>query len=163
MYVMLSASNSSSQFVNLKPKPTLTNSYIDSLVLAKRRARRDWQSSRAPSSKLRLTEASSKLRKTLHEEEDLRATKYIENLSRDHLWKATKTIKPPVESEEPIRKPCGALASELQALIGRQYYLLIIYPMFLNQIPQKVSFLLQLSKKILDHSDPVEVDLDEFK
>ena len=84
---MLSASNSSSKLVNLKPKPTLTNSYIESLVLAKRRARRDWQSSRAPSAKLRLTEASSKLRNTLHEEEDLRATKYIENLLRDYKTK----------------------------------------------------------------------------
>ena len=73
---MLSASNSSSKFVHLKPKPTVTNFYIESLVLTKRRARRDWQSSRAPSVKLRLTEASNKLRKTLHEEEDLRATKY---------------------------------------------------------------------------------------
>ena len=83
--------------------------------LAKRRPRRDWQSSGAPSAKLRLMEASNKLKKTLHEEETLRATKYIENLSRDlktncSLWKATKTIKPPVESEKPLRKPCGAWA-----------------------------------------------------
>ena len=40
--IMLSASNSSSKLVNLKPKPTLTNSYIESsLVIAKSRARRD--------------------------------------------------------------------------------------------------------------------------
>ena len=93
--VLFFTSNRSSKLVILKPKPTLTYSYIESLVLEKRRARRDWESSRAPSAKLRLTEASNKLRKTLHEEEDLRVTKYIENLSRDHktnysLWKPLK-------------------------------------------------------------------------
>ena len=55
--VLLSALNSSSKLVNLKPKPTLINSYIASLVLAKRRTRRHWQSSREPSVKVRLTEA----------------------------------------------------------------------------------------------------------
>ena len=54
---------------------TFSNSYIEALVLAQIRARRDWQSSRSSGAKLRLTEASNKLRKTLHEEEDLRATK----------------------------------------------------------------------------------------
>ena len=116
MYVMLSASNSSSQFVNLKPKPTLTNSYIESLVSAKRRARRDWQISRSTSAKLRLTDASNKLRQTLHEEEDLKEPECIENLSRDRktnyaLWKATKIVQPSVESENPLRTPCGLWAS----------------------------------------------------
>ena len=69
-----------SKLVNLKHKPTLTNSYNEPFVLAKKRARRYWQSSRAPSIKLRLTEASNKLRKTLHKEADLIATKYIKNL-----------------------------------------------------------------------------------
>ena len=47
-------------------------SITETLFLAKRRAARDWQSSRLPSAKLRLTEASNKLRKTLHEEENLK-------------------------------------------------------------------------------------------
>ena len=90
--------------MDLKPTRTLTNSYIEALVLAKRISRRCWQSSKSPSAKLRLTEPSNKLRKSLHEDEELRETKYIKNLSRDNktkysLWRATKTVKPPVESE----------------------------------------------------------------
>ena len=38
----------------------------------------------SPSAKLRLTEASNRLRMSLHEEEELKETEYIENLSRDH-------------------------------------------------------------------------------
>ena len=112
-------------------KPTRT--------FAKRRARRDWQSSGSPSAKLRQTEASTKLRKTLHEEEELKETEFIEDLSRDHktnyyLWKATKTVK----REE----------RKLVALKKRLLYLLITYQKFLSQIHQKINFLLQLSTKL---------------
>ena len=87
----------------------MTNSYIEALVLAKRRARRDCQSSISSSVKLRLTAAGNKLRKTLHEEEELKENEYIEILSRDHktnysVWKATKTVKASIESEKPLRK-----------------------------------------------------------
>ena len=89
---MLSASYNSSKLVNVK-----------------RRARRHWQCSRSHSAKLKFTEATNKLRNTLHQEEDQKTTNYIENLSRSQntkycLWKATKTIKPQVESETPLRK-----------------------------------------------------------
>ena len=105
----LFASNSSSTIIDLKPTRKLTNSYIEALVLAKRRARRDWQSSRSSTAKLRPTEASHKLTKTLHEEEELKENEYIEILSRDHktnysVWKATKTVKASIESEKPLRK-----------------------------------------------------------
>ena len=68
---------------------------------------------------MRLTEASNKLRKTLYEEEDLKETKYTQNLSRDHktkysLWKATKTVKPPVESEKRLRSPFGSWTSSAE-------------------------------------------------
>ena len=43
--LLLSASNGSSKIVHQKAKPILTNSYIEAFVLAKRRARTDWQSS----------------------------------------------------------------------------------------------------------------------
>ena len=57
--VLLSASNSCSKIVDLKPTRTLTNSYIEALVLARRRARRDWQSSRSPGAKLSPKEVTS--------------------------------------------------------------------------------------------------------
>ena len=37
--------NNSSKQINVKPKPKLTNSYIEALVVDKRRARRDWRCS----------------------------------------------------------------------------------------------------------------------
>ena len=45
----------------------------------------------------------------------MKETKYIENLSRAHktnysLWKNTKTVKSAVESEKPLRTPCGSWA-----------------------------------------------------
>ena len=93
-------------------------------------------------------EASDKLRKALHEEEDLNETKYIENLSRDpktnyFLCKATKTVKPSVESERTLTPAHG-----LEAPKKRLLYLVITYQQFLSQILQKMNFLLQLSTKL---------------
>ena len=114
---------------------------------------------------MRLTKASYKLRNTLHEEEDLRATKYIENLSRDHktnysLWKATKTRKPLVESEKPLRKPCGAWSrsGDENAILFANHLSDVFKPN-----PPKSEFSPTVIQEILDHSDPVEVDLNEFK
>ena len=115
---------------------------------------------------MRLTEASSKLRKTLHEEQDMRATKYIENLSRNHitnysLWKATKTIKPPVQSEKPLRKPCRAWtrSADEKAILFTNHLSDVFKPN-----PPKSEFSPPvIIQEILDHSDPVEVDVNEFK
>ena len=98
--------------------------------------------------------ANTKLRKTLQQEEDLRATKYIESLSMDHntnysLWKATKTIKPPVESKKSLRKPCGAWARSV-----------ILFANHLSDVFKPIPPVIQ---EILDNSDLVEVDLAEFK
>ena len=133
----------------MKPMRPLTNSYIEAKIKTKKK----------------LTEASNKLRKTLHEEGDLRATKYSANLSWDHktnysLWKATKTIKPPVESEKPLRKPCGAWArsADERAILFANHLSDVFKPN-----PPKSEFSPPVVQEILDHSKPVEVDLDEFK
>ena len=69
-------------------KSTISSVYCPTrfaLVLEKRRAGRNWQwSSSTGWAKLRLTEASNKLENTLHQEEDQRATNFIESLQNIH-------------------------------------------------------------------------------
>ena len=73
------------------------------------------------------------------------------------LWKATKTIKPSVESD----KPCGAWARSAD-----EKAILLANPMFIRcfqKKKKKSEFSPPVIQEILDYSDPVEVNLDEFK
>ena len=110
-------------------------------------------------------ESSNKLRKTLHEEEDLKETEYIEHLSRDHktnysLWKATKTVKPPVESEKPLRTPCGSWArnAEEKATLFANHLSEVFKPN-----PPKNEFSPPVIHEILDYSDPKKVKFGDIK
>ena len=154
----MSAFNNSNTFVNVKLK--LTNSYIEALVLEKRRARRDGKFSRSPSAKLRLTEASNKLRNTLHQEEDQKATIYIESPSRSQTtkyspWKATKAIRPPVESETHLRKLNGIWARCADEEV-------ILYASHISEVfqpnPTKNEFCLSAIQEVQGNTDSVQVE-----
>ena len=82
----------------------------------------------------------------------------MENLPSNHktnysLWKGNQTIKPPVESEKPLRKPCGAWATSADEKA-------ILFANHLSDVFKPIPPVIQ---EILDNSDLVEVDLAEFK
>ena len=117
--VLVTALSQSKRVVKTPLKPLVSNSYIESLVLAKRRARRNWQNNRSPATKLKLNQASNKLKKTLQEEEDRKNSTYVKNLTNTKhtnysLWQATKCIKPPAECDPPLRKPNGTWARSFE-------------------------------------------------
>ena len=95
----------------------------------------------------------------------MKETKYIENLSRDHktnysLWKATKTVKPPVESEKPLRKPCGLWARRVEEKATLfAYHLSDVF----KPNPSKNDFFFFFIEEILDNVAPVKVDLEDIK
>ena len=87
----------------------------------------------------------------------------MENLPSNHktnysLWKGNQTIKPPVESEKPLRKPCGAWATSAdeKAILFANHLSDVFKP---NRRKSKFSSL--VIQKFLEIR--VEVDLDEFK
>ena len=93
----------------------ISNSEIEELLRNKRYLRREWQQSRSPAAKLRLSIASRKLKKALQLEEDRKTETYIQSLSNNKfsnysLWRESKTIKPPVEGHSPLRKANGTWA-----------------------------------------------------
>ena len=93
----------------------ISNSDIEKLVFEKRKLRRECQQTRSPAAKLRLSVASKKLRRALQIEEDRRDKSYIESLMNNKftnfsLWRAAKSIKPPVEAQSPLRKADGTWA-----------------------------------------------------
>lgn len=97
--------------VSYRRTTNVSNAEIESLLAIKRRLRREWQNSRSPAAKQRLSEATRMLRKALHLEEDRINRNYIENLSHkstahSSIWKAIK-INTPVEGEHPLRKRNG--------------------------------------------------------
>lgn len=91
-----------------------TNLQIEQLVLEKRRLRREWQSSRSPSAKQKLKDATLKLTKALKQEEELAQRTYIEKLStsstKNSLWKAHPTLGSPTVPVVPIRNHTGGWA-----------------------------------------------------
>lgn len=110
-----SAAEHAKKKVHMKRMSYITNTEIERLLLDKRKLRREWQTSRSPAAKQRLSIACRKLRNALHLEEDRRNTSYIERLTNTKhtnfsLWKATKNIKPPVEGQKPLRKHDGTWA-----------------------------------------------------
>lgn len=90
----------------------ISNSQIEELVNTKRRLRREWQSHRSPAAKSRLNLATKKLREALRNIETCNLDSYLENLSpncskQNSLWKATKSFKPPIDGDSPLRLPNG--------------------------------------------------------
>ena len=61
--LVVSALERSKTLVKTTTKPLVSNSHIESLVLEKRRARRNWQNNRSPTSKQILNHAANKLKK----------------------------------------------------------------------------------------------------
>ena len=95
----------------------------------------------------------------------MKETKFIENLSRDHktnysLWKATKTVKPPVESEKPLKTLCGSWARSAEEKAT----------LFANQLsevfkpnPPKNDFSPPVNEEILHNAAAVKVDPEDIK
>ena len=109
----------SKNIVKTQPKPLVSNSYIESLVLEKRRARRDWQNSRSPSTKQKLSQIANKLKKALQDVEEKKNCSFVKNLtntkrSNYSLWKATKKVKPLAVCDPPLRKPNGTWARSFE-------------------------------------------------
>ena len=112
---------------------------------------------------MRLTEASNELRETLHADEYLKETKYTENLSMyQKLFskKATKSVKPPVESEKPLRTPCDSWARSAEEKSTLFAYHL---PGVLKPNPPKNEFSPPVIHEILDYSDPKKVKFGDIK
>ena len=113
---------------------------------------------------MRLSEASNKFANSLHQEEDQKATNFIESLSRSQntkysLWKATKTIKPPVESETPLRKLNGTWArcAEEKAILFASHLSEVFQP---NSSTNECC--LPTIQVFQENTDPVQVDLEDL-
>ena len=99
----------------IKDDKITSNTEIEKLLREKRKFRREWQQTRSPAAKLRLSIASKKLKRSLQLEEDRQSRKYIESLTNNKhtnysIWKEAKDIKPPVEAQSPLRKADGTWA-----------------------------------------------------
>ena len=70
-------------------------------------------------------------------------------------------MKPPVQSEKPLRKPCDAWArsADEKAILFANH----LYDVFKPNPPKGEFSPPVFIQEIMDHSDPVEVDLDQFK
>ena len=70
---------------------------------------------------------------------------------------ATKTIKTPIESEKPLKKPCGAWArsADEKAILFANHLSDVFKPN-----PPKSEFSLPVIQEILDYSDTVKINLD---
>ena len=135
--ILISAANASTP---LNPNKTcspkyFTNSEIQSLVSEKRRLRRVWQQNRSPEAHLRLKTAERKLKAALSTEKEKSQFDFISNLSpnninKSSLWKTNQSMKPPVESEHPIRTSTGdwARSDEEKANVFAQHLSLVFQP-----------------------------------
>ena len=72
----------------------------------------------------------------------------------------TKSVKPPVESEKPLRKPCGSLAriAEEKATLFANHLSEVFKPN-----PLKNNFSPPVIEEFLDNAAPVKVDLEDIK
>lgn len=102
----------------------ITATHIKKAVAEKRQLRRRWQKCRSPENKAELRSAQRKLRSLLHDENEDKFAKYLEDLSPKaetnySLWKATKNLKRPQIKIPPIRKECGewARSDEEKAIV----------------------------------------------
>lgn len=85
---------------------------IQELIQEKRKIRRQWQQIKSPLLKRKLNRAIKTLRFALREEENQSVQNYLSKLSPTErtdysLWKATKNLKRPTNSNPPIRLPTG--------------------------------------------------------
>lgn len=85
---------------------------IQELIQEKRKIRRQWQQTKSPSLKRKLNRSIKTLRFALREEQNQSVQNYLRELSATEgtgysLWKATKNLKKPTNSNPPIRLPTG--------------------------------------------------------
>lgn len=85
---------------------------IKGKIADKRRLRKTWQRTRAPSDKTRLNQATRELKILLNNDKNNRIQNYLKELSASaateySLWKATKTINRPQISNPPLRTTDG--------------------------------------------------------
>ena len=85
---------------------------IKELVAEKRRARKKWQQTRAPTDKNKLNKLTQQLRREIERLKDESIESYLRNLTADKdtnysLWKATKKIKRPILQIPPIKDRNG--------------------------------------------------------
>ena len=97
------------------PTHAIYQSSVDVLVIAKRKARREWQKHRSPQSKLVLREATALLRKQLSVFRNNQIQSFLANLGPQKeqnysLWKASSIDKVPTNSFSPLRKDDGSWA-----------------------------------------------------
>lgn len=88
------------------------NKEILDLLRIKRQAKAAWQKTRSPSAKAAFNKASWNLKKELYIDRNNKIQDFISGLSNEadtnySIWKATKKIKKPVETETPIKDTAG--------------------------------------------------------
>ena len=103
----------------------------------------------------------------------MKETEYIENLSRRHKtnyspWKATKAVKPPVESKKSLRTPCGSRArsaEEKATLFANHlsFKLSFKFSEVFKPNPSKNEFSSPVIHKILLYFDHVKVEFEDIK
>lgn len=81
---------------------------VRELIAKRRRARRLWQSTRDPRTKIELNRITYELRKMIQDVKQHDINKYLEDLTNDantnySLWKSTRKLKRPLEQVTPIR------------------------------------------------------------
>lgn len=98
--------------LNSKVKRNVYPKEVCDIISEKRRARKRWQLTRAPSDKNRLNSLNNKLRKKIAEFKNASMERYLTNLTNDasteySLWKATKKIKRPTTYIPPVKNSSG--------------------------------------------------------
>lgn len=93
-------------------EPGYCPEHIRRKLKEKRRLKKRWQITHAPSDKTRLNRSSYQLKKMLTDYKNQGIKKFLENLSPSEstdysLWKVTKKIKQPQHSKPPIRTQDG--------------------------------------------------------
>jgi hypothetical protein len=80
-------------------------SEIKKLIAVKRRARKTWQQSHAPSDKTAYNRATNKLRTEIKKSRELTLQNYLRNLNRydNSIWKPVKSAKKPKASVPPLK------------------------------------------------------------
>lgn len=98
--------------ISSKVKRNVYPKEICDLISEKRKARKHWQLSRAPSDKTRLNSLTNKLRKEIRELKNASVERYLTNLTNDasteySLWKTTKKMKRPTAYIPPVKNSSG--------------------------------------------------------
>ena len=141
--------------------PTLTSNF---LFLIKENVEENGKIIDRPSKK-KLSDASNKLKYALRLEEERKNNHYVESLTNSKhtnysLWKATKTIKPPVETEKPIRNCNGSWARnpEEKAIVFANHLKTVFQPN-----PAKNDFVLPRLSEVEYSQEHIQINLSELK